>query len=306
MATLHLLREQYQRELAALAEERKHDHHDDESVGDDDRDHNSSNNGDDSSSLHSSSPDDGGHEPTTTPSSSVPKEVQMHHHLDHHSPKDVRSILAFHHPSPSSPPPSSSSSAAPSIPVPVPKVFGHACHSTGLSSLSRQDTEKASNVSSTTTNKTSNTKRVREDEIEAEQQEQADQVMYDPLNPDEVDEQSLADLLSDCCPSNDFSSLLGDSEGEEYDYEDNDGPASSIDRNRSSGDGLDGGGRRSSLVRSVSNEEGEESSPDNNVFDWDVTDLYGLPVAFGAVGCNEEEHPEENYEPQTKRARYVE
>eukprot|EP00529_Nitzschia_sp_RCC80_P029697 CAMPEP_0113454748 /NCGR_PEP_ID=MMETSP0014_2-20120614/8023_1 /TAXON_ID=2857 /ORGANISM="Nitzschia sp." /LENGTH=319 /DNA_ID=CAMNT_0000346163 /DNA_START=820 /DNA_END=1779 /DNA_ORIENTATION=+ /assembly_acc=CAM_ASM_000159 len=301
MATLHLLREQYQRELAALAEEKRHDHHDD------DRDHS---NTDESGSSQSSSPDDGDHESTTapTPSSSVPEKVQTNH-LDHHSPKDVRSILAFHHPSPSSPPPSSSSSAAPSIPVPVPKVFGHACHSTGLSSLSRQDTEKASNVSSTTTNKISNTKRDREDELEPEQLEQleqTDQVMYDPLNPDEVDEQSLADLLSDCCPSNDFSSLLGDSEGEEYDYEDNDGPASSIDRNRSSGDGLDGGGRRSSLVRSVSNEEGEESSPDNNVFDWDVTDLYGLPVAFGAVGCNEEEHPEENYEPQTKRARYVE
>ena len=308
IATLHRLREQYQRELA-LAEERKHDHDD---TGDDDRE--TINKGESGSSSSQPSPRDnngGDHESTsyattttttTIPSSSVPAKVQTHHQY-HHSPKDVRSILAFHHhPSTSTSSPSSSTTVPP-IPVPVPKVFGHPCHSTGLS-FSTQDTELANNVSSTTTNKMSNKKRDRtEDELELEQQQpQPDQVMYDPLDPDEVDEQSLADMLSDCCPSNDFSSLLGDSEdGEEDDY---DGPASSSDQNSIS-DGLDDG-RRSSLVRSVSNEEGEESSPDSNVVDWDVTDLYGLPVSFGTVGCNEEEHSEDIYEPQTKRARYVE
>jgi hypothetical protein len=326
MATLYRLREQYQRELA-IAEEKKHDddlhdhdgdddldYEDDDNVHRDrDRDHDG--NHDSSSSGHesaSSSQDerrddvrmenDGEKSKQQRVGQQQHQQHQQHQQVPlqvHSSPNDVRSIVAFHRHHPG---------AIDSAPV-APKMFGHDVDlHPNFARQSTQDTEKASN------------KRER-DHGQKKGQDQRhtgnmdDQFVLDPLNPDEADEQSLADLLSDCCPSNDFSSLLGD----EGDHDDDDGRS----ENEHDQAANTGGGRVSSLLlRSVSDEDSSSvHGVPSSVFDWDVEirpsrsppaqvwdpdnlSMYCQPVPFG--GDCHQGLDDQDESPKSKRARHVE
>jgi hypothetical protein len=247
MATLHRLREQYQKELA-LAEKNIHNHDDDidhdHFDDDDDVDHYDADNDDresvssSSSSLQQSS----SHQVTAT----TPTQYENDDNdgddkfgsrttsSSHQSPKDVRSLVAF--------PPTTSIST-------------------------QDDTVKASN------------KRKRIDDDDEEPTAAAAATLYDPLNPDEADEQSLADLLSDCCPTNDFTSLL----------DDDDSQYSEQQEQQQQNDYYDGedddDNERLDLVRAVSAEDYQDHSPSSanvpvppppSVLNWDIR-IVGSP-----------------------------